>query len=91
MPVAARVFDLRFYECPASCITRKTWGIARLVNECLDAEGNLIQLPFPGSLTEQPTWFRQAVQLVKYERAEHRAREIEKSQKEAKKQSKKKR
>jgi hypothetical protein len=83
------VFDIRFYECPVSCITKRTWSIIKLVNECLDAEGNLIQLPFPGCLTQQPKWFRQAVQVVKTERAEYRARELEKKKKEAKRKGKK--
>lgn len=71
--------DMKFMACPVSTITPRTWQILKLVNDCCSAENcDIIQLPFPGSLLEQPVWFRQAVDIIRRERAEHRSREMEK-------------
>lgn len=66
---ALKVGDVKFYECPVTAITPKTWEILSIVNECTDSEGNILNLPFAGSLTDQPQWFRKAVKMVKEERS----------------------
>jgi hypothetical protein len=63
--------DLKFFECPVSAITRKTWDILALVNETTDGDGNILHLPFEGTIIEQPDWYRQAVKLSKKERADN--------------------
>jgi hypothetical protein len=74
-----KVDDIKFFSCPLAVVTQKTWQIMKLVNECISAEhGDIIQLPFGGALLDQPTWFRQAVEIVRQERAEHRRKEMEK-------------
>lgn len=70
--------DLKFMACPVSTITPRSWQILKLINDCCSAENcDIINLPFPGTLLEQPTWFRQAVDIVRRERAAHRAKEME--------------
>jgi hypothetical protein len=68
-----KIDDIIFLECPMSCITRRTWEILRLVNETTDGEHtNILHLPFPGTILDQPPWYRQAVQIVRTGRAEYR-------------------
>lgn len=65
--------DTKIFECPASVVTPRTWQILRLVNECTGGEHcDLLHFPFPGGLLDQPTWFREAVQIVRAERAKKR-------------------
>lgn len=66
--------SLKFYECPRSAVTNRTWDILGLVNETTNCDGEVLHLPFPGAWLEQPQWYRQAVQVVKSERAIHRAK-----------------
>ncbi|WP_156826942.1 hypothetical protein [Geopsychrobacter electrodiphilus] len=63
-----KIDDLKMYECPESLITRATWEIVDLVISCTDDTGGVRILPFPGSLLEQPTWFRQAAKMLRSER-----------------------
>jgi len=73
-----KIDDLKYFSCPVGSITPRTWQIMRLVNESTSSEHcDIIHLPFPGTLLEQPVWFRQAVQIIKHERASHRAKEME--------------
>lgn len=65
-----KINECKFYACPFTCITGKTWDILSLVNEITD-EGGIRLLPFPGCLTEQPSWIREAVKIVLSARAEH--------------------
>jgi len=71
--------DIKLYECPLTCITPRTWEILRLVNETTNIDGDVQHMPFPGAWLEQPRWYRQAVSIVKRERAEHKRREMEKA------------
>jgi len=75
----------KFMACPVSTITRRTWQILRLVNEVCGAENcEILHLPFnnsdggPGTILDQPTWFRDAVAIVRCERYRHRKEELEK-------------
>jgi hypothetical protein len=70
--------DLKILACPMSTITSQTWEILRIVDVTLDAEGNIACLPYPGAYLEQPIWYRQAVDIVRRERSEHRRKEMEK-------------
>jgi len=65
---AAKIDDLKFFECPGSAITRSTWQILALVNETTDREGNILHLPYPGTILDQPPWYREAVRIVASER-----------------------
>jgi len=69
---------VKFYECPRSVITDRTWRMLSLVNETVNADGEVLHLPFPGAWLEQPQWYRQAVSIVKRERADHRSKELAK-------------
>lgn len=79
LPFVLKIADVKFYECPISAIKPRTWETMRLVNETALGE-NMEQLyfPEPGTITDQPPWWREAVKIVRQERAEHRARELEK-------------
>jgi len=66
--------DLKFFECPRSAITARTWEILALVNETTNCEGEVLHLPFEGSWLNQPHWYRKAVSIVKKERSEHKAK-----------------
>jgi hypothetical protein len=68
---------LKFLACPLSTITTQTWDVLNLVNDCTDGDGNLLNLPFAGSVLEQPEWFREAVRIVRSERAEWRKQQME--------------
>jgi hypothetical protein len=76
-----KVLDFKFLACPVSIITRRTWDILSLCNETLSAgeSGDIIHLPFPGCLTDQPRWFRDAAQIVRSERSRHRTEMMEKA------------
>lgn len=70
---------MKFFECPVSAITRRTWDLIRLVNEtALGEHMEQLYFPEPGTILDQPPWYREAVRIVRQERAEHRARELEK-------------
>jgi hypothetical protein len=70
--------DLKFWECPRSAITTRTWEILALVNETVNSDGDVLHLPFEGQWLKQPQWYRQAVSIVKRERADHRSKELAK-------------
>ena len=72
IPHVVKVLDTKFYACPSSIITRKTWKILELVNDTTDAETNIINLPFPGAYLDQPPWYREAVRIVRTQRARYR-------------------
>jgi hypothetical protein len=66
-----KIGDLKFMSCPVSTITTDTWDILALVSETTDGDCNILNLPFAGTIIEQPQWYRQAVKIVKSERAKH--------------------
>lgn len=68
----AKILDLKFFECPVSVITKKTWDIIKLVNETTDENGKIIHLPFNGSYLDQPPWYREAVIIVRTVRNKYR-------------------
>lgn len=70
--------DLRFYQCPVSCITADTWELLALVDETTNAEGDILHLPCPGTILDQPGVYREAVRIVKSERAAARRRGLKK-------------
>lgn len=70
--------DLRFYQCPVSTITADTWEMLALVNETTNAEGEIIHLPWPGTILDQPGTYREAVRIVRAERQEARKRALKK-------------
>lgn len=64
-----KIDSLKFFSCPTSFITARSWELLELVNETTDLEtGTILHLPFPGSLTQQPEWYREAVKIKKAER-----------------------
>lgn len=76
--------DLKFFECPQSFITRRSWQIIALVNETADADGNILHLPFSGTILEQPLWYRGAVKMVRSERHSDWNRELQEKRARAK-------
>lgn len=75
---AAKMGDMKFYRCPLASITPETWALLELVNDCISAEhGDLIQLPYPGTVADQPEKFREAVRIVRSERAQWRQQKME--------------
>jgi hypothetical protein len=69
--------DLKLFECPTSFITSRTWQIIALVNESTNSEGDILHLPFPGTLLEQPIWYREARRMVQAERHSEWNRELQ--------------
>lgn len=63
-----KVLDTKFYACPNSIITGKTWQILKLVNETVDADCNILHLPYEGAYLDQPPWYREAVIIVRANR-----------------------
>lgn len=58
---------------------RATWQILGLVNEATSGENtDILHLPYPGTILDQPPWFREAVRIVANERARHRREQMEK-------------
>ncbi len=61
-----------FLACPLSVLTANTWDVIDLVSECTGGENcDLLHLPFPGPLLDQPPWFREAVKIYRRERSDH--------------------
>lgn len=73
-----KIADTKFFACPVSTITRRSWDMLALVNQTTSAEGNILHLPLPGSYLQQPAWYREAVQIVRSERARHQREELDK-------------
>ena len=74
-----KIGDLKFFSCPVSTVTRRTWDLMRLVNETVSSEHcDILHLIAPGTILDQPPWFLQSVRTVRSERTEHRRRELEK-------------
>ena len=68
---AQKIGEVKFYQCPQSVITDRTWEILKIVNRTTDGECN-ITMPFRGSSYEdQPAWYFQAVDIVRHARATH--------------------
>lgn len=64
---------IKFFECPKSAITRKTWEILALVEQTTDYNPScrgtsIAALPFEGAWLDQPPWYRQAFKIVRDER-----------------------
>jgi hypothetical protein len=57
------------YECPNSLFKSPVWRRLELMNECMNKDNCLNNLPFEGAVTDQPKWFRQTFKIVKSERA----------------------
>lgn len=73
--------DLKLFECPLSFITKKTWEILQIVNETTNAAGEILLLPWPGTLLEQPSWYRESVRIVRAEKNKYqqqRLKEVDK-------------
>lgn len=51
-----------------SAITADAWQVLEMVNETTDEDGRIRHLPYPGSLVEQPPWYRQSVKIKRGER-----------------------
>ena len=69
--------DLKIFECPLTAIKPQTWEILRIVNATVNGDGDILNLPFAGAYMDQPRWYRQAVEIVKRERGEHRRKDME--------------
>ena len=72
IPHVVKILDTKFYTCPLSVITRKTWKLLELVNDTTDPETNIVTLPYPGAYLAQPSWYRVAVRIIRTERAKYR-------------------
>jgi hypothetical protein len=75
-PYGGKWGDLKFYECPRSAITSKTWEILALVDETTEynpstKDTRTTSLPFEGAWLDQPEWYRQTFSIVKRERMLH--------------------
>jgi hypothetical protein len=72
---AIKIGEVKFYRCPISTITRKTWEILKVINATTDVDGNII-IPYVGqSYTDQPEWYKQALNIVTHIRATSRKTE----------------
>jgi len=63
-----KIDDLKFFECPQSAVKPRSWHLLSLVTETTDADGNILHLPYPGTILDQPGRYREAVRIVKSER-----------------------
>lgn len=77
-----KIADSKFLECPLSAIPPAAWDLLGLVTDATDREGNILHLPCPGALLDQPPWFRQAVRIVRAERGSRWLAELIKDQSE---------
>lgn len=73
-----KIAKIKFFECPQSAITKKTWNIIALVNEVTNKDTDILHLPFKGTILEQPEWFREAVKITKSERIKYQKEQLEK-------------
>jgi len=48
------------------------------VQETTNGDGDIIQLPYPGALNEQPPRWREAVRIMRAEKGRHRQEQLEK-------------
>lgn len=71
-----KISKTKFYECPMSAITGKTWGIIGMVNEITDQEGNI--LACAGKYEDIPSYLRDAIKIMRQERNRHRKEQMEK-------------
>jgi hypothetical protein len=68
--------EVKFYQCPVSLITPKTWEILKIVNTTTNGDCNII-FPYKGaSYTEQPRWYLQAVEIVRQARAANQRQRV---------------
>lgn len=74
-----KIDNVKFYRCPIKLLTNRTWRIISTVNDVMDGDGRIYNLPFPGTWLEQPLWFRQAVRITRRERSEWQRKQIEKA------------
>lgn len=73
-----KIDDLKFFECPQSCITKSTWQILGFINETTNADCEILNPPpFPGTYMEQPQWYREARRIVRAERNSEWHRELQ--------------
>ncbi len=81
--------DLKLYECPLTVITQQTWEIIKLVNDTVtsDYKAENTCLLVKGAWLDQPTWYRQAVSIVRTERMTAENKRIKKQNDDLKKQS----
>lgn len=64
-----KIDNLKFFQCPLSYITPRSWRILDLVVETTSGEtGEILHLPYSGSYLEQPAWYREAVKIRRNER-----------------------
>lgn len=71
--------DIKFYRCPLGSITPASWQLLHLVQETTNADGDIIQLPYPGALLDQTPRYREAVRIMRAEKARHRQEQMEKT------------
>ena len=72
----------KFFACPVSTVTPHTWEMLRLGNACLSGENDAITiLPFAGGYLDQPSWFREAMEIIRTERGKWRQDQREKLKK----------
>lgn len=75
--------DVKFYRCPISSITPFSWRLLRLANETTNGETEYLNIAHLPGLVEEiqeigEGKYREAVQIVKAERAAHRKKMMEK-------------
>lgn len=72
----------KFYQCPISSITPYSWQLLQLVNDTITADGDLQPLcpghPALAEIAARPQAWREAVRIVKAERAAYRQHTTEK-------------
>lgn len=79
IPHVLKIGDIKFFECPLSAVKPRTWDLMRLVNEtALGEHMEQLYLPEPGTIMDQSPRYREAIGIVRHQRAEHRRRELEK-------------
>lgn len=75
--------DIKYFQCPVSLITPYSTSLLQLVTDTINADGDLLPLcdghPALLEIAQRPNAWREAVRIVKIERAEHRKQELERS------------
>lgn len=69
--------DIKFYRCPLSVITPRSWQLIALVNDCITADGDIIRLPADFGDPLPIPLFREIVKMVRAERASWRREQQE--------------
>lgn len=78
--VVVKLGDMFIYECPTSAIDNGIKDLINVVNISTNKDGDIIHLPYKGTILDQPKRFLDAVQITRNERLQYQIDKMKKMQ-----------